>query len=115
MGRPAGPEFGPRSSFSSVKLTTKLSLLSLVEDRLDQLSADRFGLVFTGGSSENHSTVGDVPGYGVYSECGITIPAYVPIDERQPTMRQNYLAPLKLCKQQMPQMLQFALIPHMFI
>ena len=66
-----------------------------MEDRLDQLSAGGVVLMFTDGPSEKHPTVGDIAGHGVYSECGITVSAYVPIDHCQTNNTAELLSSVK--------------------
>ena len=44
---------------------------------------DGFVVVYTDGSAEIHASVGGIAGFGVYSECGISISATLPADFRQ--------------------------------
>ena len=56
-----------------------MSLVCSVEDNLDRLLDDGFLVVDTDGSAEIHAIVG-IAGYGVSSECGISISAPLPAD-----------------------------------
>ena len=48
---------------------------------MDQLPSAGFVSMFTGVSSENNHTVGDIAEYGVCSDCGISISAPVLLDQ----------------------------------
>ena len=90
----------PQSPVCQAKATKRLLvsskiLVSSVEDRLDQLLAGGFVWIFTHASSEKHPIVGDMAGYGVYSECGMTISAHVPIDQRQTNDTVELLSSIK--------------------
>ena len=91
------PEADPQTKVGATTLIEHhpASLVSSLEDRLDQISAGGFVLIFTDGSSEKHPTVGDIAGYGVYSECGIRVSAYVPIDQRQTNRTAELLSSIK--------------------
>ena len=51
--------------------------------------------MFTGVSSENNHTVGDIAEYGVCSDCGVGISALVPIDQRRTDHRAEPIAAIK--------------------
>ena len=71
------------SQKAAKQLPRKMSLACSVEDKIDGLWVDGFVVMHTDGSAEIHAIVGSIAGYGVYSECGISISAPLPADFHQ--------------------------------
>ena len=54
-----------------------------LETILQETAANGFMLIFTDGSSEKFEGVGRLGGYGFYSEQGLSLSSYMPVDMKQ--------------------------------
>ena len=74
------------------QMERKLSSLMRLNAHLDDLASQGYVLVFTDGSSEHFSSIGWVGGYGIYSDVGVEVSCFVPVNTKQTTNSVDLLA-----------------------
>ena len=70
----------PSKARATRRLGRKLQLVEIVEDNISRLQGEGFHVIYTDGSAVTHPDVGGIAGYGVYSECGLSISGFLPTD-----------------------------------
>ena len=80
---PPPPPTPPKKAKDARRLNRKLQVVDAVENTVEQLQSRGFHVIYTDGSAEILPGIGGIAGYGVYSECGLSISAFLPTDQRQ--------------------------------
>ena len=73
----------PSKARATRRLGRKLQLVDVVEDNVKRLQSEGFHVIYTDGSAVTQPGVGGIAGYGVYSECGLSISGFLPTDQLQ--------------------------------
>ena len=77
------PPTPPSRARDTRRLNRKLTAVEAVENAIENLQGEGFHVIYTDSSAEILPGIGGVAGYGVYSEGGLSISAFLPTDQRQ--------------------------------
>jgi len=80
---PPPPPTPPSKATANMRLSRKLQEVCAVENATERLQSKGFLVICTDDSAEILPRIGGIAGYGVYSECGLFISAFLPTNQCQ--------------------------------